>query len=205
VSAVAQKRVGDAERLLPSVWALTVADLAKLCGQPVDPRAVNASRGGNPVLVTDVEGMCRGVLASAIGRRRIPPLDDGDYNEAIGFLLGEVVIIARRYDPTRRGIEFRPWLYSILSRRAPEACRWLYGRRGQHRVAVDLNGDLDDGDDGTPQLGGAASGDPGDRLDARRWLDSSRDLAVARMQRFHGGDGSIDVTVGDVLAARGSG
>jgi hypothetical protein len=69
--------------------------------------------------------MVRGVLGSAIGRGRLPSLSERDYAEILGFLLGEVVVISKRYDPGRRGIEFRPWLYALLSLRVVEGTRWL--------------------------------------------------------------------------------
>lgn len=123
-------------RLLPRLWVFTVADLTKLCGEPVDAAAVNASRGGDPVLVDDVEGMCRGAMADAQRRGSLArDIETGDWLEVLGFLFGQVPVRATNFNPAKVGIEFRPWLYDHLRYHdVPEGCRWLYGRQGQHRV-----------------------------------------------------------------------
>jgi hypothetical protein len=123
-------------RVLPRPWTLTATDLAKLCHKPVDPAVVNASRDGDPALIEDVEGLCRGALADAQRRGVLSrEIETRDWQEVLGYLLGQVVARARSFDPGRRGIEFRPWLYDHLRYHdTADACRWLYGRSGQHRV-----------------------------------------------------------------------
>jgi hypothetical protein len=170
----------SSERVLPTPWQLTAGDLAKLCGQPVPPPPPTR------ILVPDVEGLCRGALADAQRRGVLArDIEPGDWAEVLGFLLGEVVVHARKYDPARRGIEFRPWLYErIRAFSVVDACRWLYGRQGQHRVAGeghleqardDAGFDVHDGASFDSRLGGATLGDETDRVDARRWLDAAGD------------------------------
>jgi hypothetical protein len=170
-------------RLLPTTWQLTTADVTRICGRPFAPSTAR-------VLVADVEGLCRGALADAQRRGAVSrDLETGDWVEVLGFLFGEVIVLARRYDPGRRGIEFRPWLYERLRLRAVDATRWLYGRQGQHRVPGLVSADTarrdraagegfySFGDESAfdNRLDEASLVDPADRVDARGWLDATAD------------------------------
>jgi hypothetical protein len=155
------------------------------------------------VLVEDVEALCRGVLRKRAGanyeRRadRTPAavrLEPIDWRDSLAFLLGEVVILERQYDPTRAGIVFRAWLFQQLQWRLIDEWRRRFGRHGQHRVAdtgAALNAGRDAGrdagiedDDADENLRGhpfrePAGGDPADRSDVERWLDPDGDREEA--------------------------
>jgi hypothetical protein len=127
--------------------------------------------------VPDVEGLCRGVLDEVCRREKVV-LEDADFDEALAFLLGEIVIVERRFDPTR-GVPFRPYAYGTLRFRLIDFFRSFYGRSGQHRVLAEGEGALvEDGDDGDRR---AAPG-RGDRLDgahARGAGDGADDGSLA--------------------------
>jgi hypothetical protein len=175
----------DRKTVLPEPWVID------------DPAHPN---GG----VYDAEGLCRAVLiANLRGRRQ--PVSDADFHEALGYLLGQLVVI--RYGDARK--EVKPWdpakgvpfrVYATFKLRWAISDFWeeFYGRHGQHRVVDDGTGvagagaDLDDGDPGGRELGDPAAGDEADRVDARRWLESEAD-------RLGLGDDA-----GSGLAARGA-
>lgn len=85
--------------------------------------------------VADVEALCRGVIAERTGDHgRRYGLESCDFDEALAFLLGEVVVLERVYDFTRAGIQFRPWLYVRLGWKLIDFWRSFYGRHGEKRV-----------------------------------------------------------------------
>lgn len=178
------------DRLLPHVWAFTVRDLETLTRRPMGKRSSH-------VLIDDVEGLIRGAITD--GQRRgvlHRDLEDGDFQEVLGFLLGEVAVHGRKFVP-QPGIEFRPWLYYRLTRYGvPDAARWLYGRRGQHRLLPgqpDADADAPRGD----RLGDVAGVDEADRVDARRWLSAEGDRGPVGCVGDDGGVGGATASGGD--------
>ena len=151
--------------------------------------------------VADVEMLCRGALAEQLRRTNVDP-SPTDYDEALAYLLGEVVVLEQRFEE-RPGIQFRPWLYSMLRRRVIDYWRSWYGRNGQHRIIdqrpaeqgradrleaigssdgiVDTDGPRPDRLDGAVARG--EGGSPEDWPDAVRGLLGERDSAVARAER----------------------
>lgn len=86
-------------------------------------------------VVPNVEAICRGVLnrrAKSLAR----PLTPSEYDDSLGYLLGEAAIQALRFEP-RPGIELGPWLARMLSLRVIDHWRQVYGHQGQKRV-VDI-------------------------------------------------------------------
>jgi len=124
--------------------------------------------------VADVEMLCRGALAEQLRRTNVDP-SPADYDEALAYLLGEVVVLEQRFEE-RPGIQFRPWLYSMLRRRVIDYWRSWYGRNGQHRIPDDpdvLVGDWD------RTGGGFVNIDPPDPNDDPR--DTRLERAVAQV------------------------
>jgi hypothetical protein len=133
--------------------------------------------GATGEVVRDVEALARGVL----GVERWPAgLEQADNDELLAFLLGEAVVLERRYD-RRDGIQARPWLFQRLRWRSRDWRDAFY--RGDV-VELDL-GPLasdDNASDDRPDAGrnldrrarvwggvagGAPGASPGDRGDAR--------------------------------------
>lgn len=87
--------------------------------------------------VLNVEALCRAVL-NRTAARLTRPLEPAEYDEALLFLLGEVVVIALQRWPPRRAKY--PVLGAYISIALPSALidhfRWYYGRDGHKRVAV---------------------------------------------------------------------
>jgi hypothetical protein len=136
----------------------------------------------------DVEPLCRGVLKE-MTRRHSKQLEPADFEESLGFLLGEVVVLDRRYDSTRGGT-FTGYLYDRLRFRLQDYWRSTDGRHGEKRVHPD-------GDLGPDRVGEAAGGDPADRTDADRWLHSEGDRGGARAEAGPGVGAREGVAPGD--------
>lgn len=94
-------------RLLPAVWALED--------------------------VTDVELLCRGVLAEVRPRNLNGSTDIlGERDEVLLFLFEQVAVIHGKYRPDDHpGVLFRPWLYERLRWRLRDHYRHIEGRRGE--------------------------------------------------------------------------
>ncbi|SRR6266496_3144756 len=143
--------------------------------------------------VEDVEELCVGVLAEAT-RRLCRPLERCDLEESLAFLLGEVVVLDRVYDPARVGIVFRPWLYQRLRFRLVDHWRTTFGRHGEKRVPdnglslreldAEAADNLRGGGLGQARPGSAPAGGAADVGGAwslpREWLDLHRDRAADR-------------------------
>lgn len=87
--------------------------------------------------VENVEGLCRGVL-NRVAAGISPPLERCDYDEWLGWLLGQVVVLTHPdspnpYDATKGG-PLRAWLYTELVRDLIDELRRRWGRQGQKRV-----------------------------------------------------------------------
>ena len=154
--------------------------------------------------VVDVEMLCRGALAEQLRRTNVDP-SPADYDEALAYLLGEVVVLEQRFEE-RPGIQFRPWLYSMLRRRVIDYWRSWYGRNGQHRIPDDdpntLVGDWggfvnidppDPNDDPRDSrleraaYGVAEDGPEASTNDFRRFLDEGDRTALRPLKRLDGG------------------
>lgn len=98
--------------------------------------------------VDDLEKLCRGVLGDCMRFGWLPAaLSDADFDEFLGFALGEAFVIRGRYRHGPGG-EFPGWLHYALRFRVADEVRRMYGRHGQHRPLADagtLAGDRLDG------------------------------------------------------------
>jgi len=111
-------------------------------------------------------------------------------------------VLEQRFEE-RPGIQFRPWLYSMLRRRVIDYWRSWYGRNGQHRIPTDdpnaLAGEWvgidptdpnDDSRDSRLERAAAqvAEDGPETRTDALRWfLDEGDRDALRSLKRLGGG------------------
>lgn len=86
-------------------------------------------------VVYNVEGLCRSILDRG-ARRLARRLEPADYEESLSFLLGEVVVLADKYDP-ERATSFGDFLHARLGFRLVDSWRRFYGSSGHKRV-VDL-------------------------------------------------------------------
>ena len=165
------------EPTLPQTWRLYGADVPALA--PVRSRA-------HVVVVDDVETLCASIVVD-VSRSGAPYAASElcDLYEAVGFLLGRVIEVLPRYDPTRgRQVHdpwtngFKAWLHSELVRDLHDQWRSWYGRHGHKRMVQfdfgsDTGGISVDGDERTIWSRGerrslrAASADQGDRGDDR--------------------------------------
>lgn len=115
----------------------------------------------------DIEPLCKGVLVE-MARRSSMKLEPADHDESLAFLLGEVVVLDRKYDAGRAGIVFAPWLYQRLRWAIVDHWRSFYGRQGQHRLpdsSAEAHWEHDHGElrrDRLEQIVGEVAGDRGD-------------------------------------------
>lgn len=118
--------------------------------------------------VADVEALCRGVIAEVAGPQGLARLEPCDYEDSLAFLLAEAVVLNERYDSTRVGIVFRPWLYQRLRWALVDEWRRTFGRHGEKRIPDTRLREQRLRDAGIDDPGGPGAGDadPGaDRLD----------------------------------------
>lgn len=159
--------------MLPTVWHLYDRDVPDL-------EAVAIGH----ILVFDVEGLCRGVVDEKLPAFQFftgdPRPQPADYDEALGFLLGEVVVQVDRYVHAP-GRELRPFLYNRLRFRIVDLWRRVYGRNGEKRAdSLDrLVGTPDDGDSRASRLDLFVPNGAED-ADRDRYPDLARALAINR-------------------------
>jgi hypothetical protein len=126
------------DRTLPAVWVLHGADVPALAA------VVSRSR---VVVCDDVELLCASIVVeqSRLDESYVPT-ETSDLYEALGFLLGRVVEVLPRYDPTKgRRIHdpwtagFRAWLHNELAFDLIDHWRSWFGRFGQKRMPMYLD------------------------------------------------------------------
>lgn len=156
------------DSFLPRIWQITHA------GTPKGPLRPDEQVG-------NTEGLCRGVLKE-LTRGLSEPVEDADWVDSLGFLLGETVVLAAKYPRGRPGFVFRAWLYQRLCWALIDHWRRTWGRHGEKRVAdlrkledVYRQAGVDDGDRPAARLEQAAGGDGLDSQDALRWLFADGD------------------------------
>lgn len=189
------------DRTLPAVWQLRGADVPALA--PIVSR-------GQVVVVDDVEYLCSAIVRELChSRASYAPQTFTQMDDARGFLLGQITLLADKYDPTKgtaihdpftKG--FRAWLYVELKRDLIDECRSRFGRQGQKHDLIDMRpyerdeeaayaAQLDEADpneDGVHSFAdrlvaaieGVAKDDPDDWLDGRGWFEHRRYRAAAR-------------------------
>lgn len=167
-------------RVLLGTWSITEA------GTPSQP--LGTDRQPENGVVDDVEALCRGVIDRVATSRDLSP---ADREELLSHLFERVVVLQRSYDPDRRGILFRPWLYRNLQLDAIDFLRAWLGRRGEKRVVdervlnagrgpelADGGGSFDTGPDIAAAEAEQLHG--GGRVIPRAWLHPPRDRAATR-------------------------
>lgn len=214
------------ERTLPSIWRLTGADVPALA--PVTSRA-------RFVVVEDVEYLCSAIVLDLChSRASYAPKTFTQMDDARAFLLGQVQLLAARYDPTRgtavhdpftKG--FRAWLYVELKRDLIDECRSRFGRQGQKHDLIDMRpyqleedaayaAQLDEADpneDGVRSFAdrlvaaieGVAKDDPDDWFVGRGWFEHRRHRKDARQVEAVGLGSPAPAEDRDRAAALGSG
>jgi hypothetical protein len=182
--------------MLPTVWHIYDRDVAVLEAQAI-----------GRILVFDVEALCRGVVDEKLpafrylsGLQRPEP---ADYDEALGFSLGEVVVLVVRYAPAP-GRELRPYLYDRLRFRVVDFWRREYGRNGEKRTDS-LDRQLHDGDPGVDRLALTPAERPGD--DPDHWAPACGGLLESGDREGAGRLGEADPRAGrgDALDAARAG
>lgn len=121
--------------VFPTVVPLRVRDIGRL------QRDLPVHRW-DEVLVDDLEALCRGVLKAGGGGQ----LERADFDEALDYLLESVFVVAQRFDETRRGIVFRPWLFQRLRWRLMDWFREEYFSRPAPIAEVHIDEPVDDVD-----------------------------------------------------------
>lgn len=188
-------------RTLGTVWQLRGADIPALA--PVTSR-------GRVIVVDDVEYLCSAVVLEISKSSALyAPKTHSQMDDLAAFLLGQVTMLAGRYDPTRGTAihdpftnGFRAWLYIELKRDLIDECRSRFGRNGQKHDLIDMRpyqreeeneraAQLDQPDpneDGVrsfsdrfvDSFGGVAQDDPDTWFHGRGWAVERRDRAAAR-------------------------
>lgn len=163
-------------------------------------------------IVTDVEGLVRGVIGRVATSRE---LADADRDELFGHLCEQVVVLTRSYDrhrAVRSGrLVFRAWLFRELGFDAIDFLRSWLGRNGEKRVAdprvaaagyasgIEEGGSARDGSSFVDRLALSPAASEGDSAesgaDALGWLYARGDRATLREERrlgLHPGTGAAD-------------
>lgn len=159
-------------------------------------------------IVYNVEALCRGHLRR-LSAGVTPPLGPADYAESLGFMLGEVIVLAeQKYDPARASS-----LGEFLNARMPgvliDYWRRFYGRKGERRVydlrrleraagdSAETADGFDHGDLGVDRpndsLAGGADSAQGAWALPREWTESDGDGGTVRpAQGLGAGPGAAD-------------
>lgn len=212
------------DRTLPVTWTLRGGDV---------PALADVASRATVVVVDDVEQLCASIVVDQ-SRSDAPyvPRETSDLYEALGFLLGRVVEVLPRYDPTRgRRVYdpwtqgFRAWLHDELVCDLIDQWRSWYGRNGHKRLpttgrvnAEEADGREDpyDGRSGRERRSrGALTEASGDRGDAgsdalrglleggdRQVLQQVEALGLGAAGRARGGPARADRDDDLVTAAR---
>lgn len=152
------------------------------------PSIVDIRHHPTGAIVDNVEALCRSVVTRCANGR---DLEDCDYVEALGFLLGRVVEVVDRYAPANDRSRIGAWLKQELLWDLQDHWERLNGRNGEKRVydsrrveQARRDGGVDDGDPGVHRpdhLAGQGAADvEGDRAFPREWSDVVGDRGGTR-------------------------